>query len=290
MNRLRRTATATLGAAVLLAAACATVEAPGPPGGIEWSQDPLPGKFVWHDLLSEDPAAAKAFYGGLLGWEFEETTAFSGRHYTLAKSGGRFVAGIVPVERTNPGQAVSQWMGYISVPDVDGAVKQTKASGGSAVVEPFDLPEVGRAAAVRDPQGALVGFLRIFRGDPADRGDLTAGKFLWMEHLGLNPRAAAEFYSALLGYEVMESTVEGVEYFVLKRGRKRAGVMQMPVSGAVPNWLPYVVVDDPAAAAARAGELGGEVILEPRADIRNGNLALVADPSGAVLALQKWPL
>jgi predicted enzyme related to lactoylglutathione lyase len=36
--------------------------------------------------------------------------------------------------------------------------------------------------------------------------------------------------------------------------------------------------------------LGGKVVLAPRPDIRNGTLAVVADPSGAVLALQKWPL
>jgi hypothetical protein len=49
-------------------------------------------------------------------------------------------------------------------------------------------------------------------------------------------------------------------------------------------------VADPDASAARAAQLGGRTLLAPRAELRNRTLALIADPSGAVLALQKWPL
>jgi predicted enzyme related to lactoylglutathione lyase len=68
----------------------------------------------------------------------------------------------------------------------------------------------------------------------------------------------------------------------------RAGSLQNPTRWA-PQWLISIGVDDPAAAAARARDLGGEVLMEPTPEVREGGLALVADPSGAVLALQKWP-
>jgi predicted enzyme related to lactoylglutathione lyase len=57
-----------------------------------------------------------------------------------------------------------------------------------------------------------------------------------------------------------------------------------------PNWLPYVRVDDPSALARKAQALGGRVLLEPSPERRHGTLAIVADPSGAALALQKWPI
>ena len=57
-----------------------------------------------------------------------------------------------------------------------------------------------------------------------------------------------------------------------------------------PNWLPYLRVEDPAAMAARAESLGGRVILSPRPEIRGATVAIVADPTGGVVALQKWPL
>ena len=31
-----------------------------------------PGTFSWVDLTTSDSTAAKDFYGGLLGWEFED--------------------------------------------------------------------------------------------------------------------------------------------------------------------------------------------------------------------------
>ena len=41
--------------------------------------------------------------------------------------------------------------------------------------------------------------------------------------------------------------------------------------------------------AARAKELGGTIVLEPKPTIRNGSLAIVLDPAGAPIALQKFP-
>jgi predicted enzyme related to lactoylglutathione lyase len=49
-------------------------------------------------------------------------------------------------------------------------------------------------------------------------------------------------------------------------------------------------VDDPAAVSARVTALGGRVILPPSPGIRNGTVAIVADPTGGAVALQKWPL
>jgi hypothetical protein len=36
-------------------------------------------------------------------------------------------------------------------------------------------------------------------------------------------------------------------------------------------------------------DLGGTVLFAPRPDVRSGSLAIVADPTGAALALQRWP-
>ena len=47
---------------------------------------------------------------------------------------------------------------------------------------------------------------------------------------------------------------------------------------------------DAAAAAKKAEALGGRILLAPKPEVRNGTLAIVTDPSGAALALQKWPI
>jgi predicted enzyme related to lactoylglutathione lyase len=71
-------------------------------------------------------------------------------------------------------------------------------------------------------------------------------------------------------------------------GEARAGILQNPFEKARSAWIPYVRVDDPAALAERVPELGGRVIVAPRPEVREGTLAVVLDPSGAPVALQKW--
>ncbi|MCY1015876.1 VOC family protein [Pyxidicoccus sp. MSG2] len=284
-----------LGGVLSAVAGCVTTvtAAPAPAaasreGGLVLSPKPLYGKFVWHDLVTQNPAAVKRFYSQLLGWEFQDV-AGSKRPYSLIKAEGRFIGGIVQPTGVGKGE-YSQWLGYLSVPDVDRAVSQVRAGGGKALVGPEDVQNIGRAAVVTDPQGAPLGFVRSEPGDPADMGLPTAGQILWMEYLADDAVAAVDFYKGLLGYTVEERNQHGGIYYVLKDGEHpRAGVLRKPVERVKPNWLTYVRVDDPAAVAARVEELGGRVVMAPRPEVRGGSLALIADPSGAVLALQKFP-
>ena len=285
----RRVLSALLLATLGLAAGCTNLPSASPFKGTEMSSTPLLGKFVWRDLVTENPDAVKPFYAALFGWEFEEGRAL-GAPYTLVKSGGQYIAGISKTRRPQPDQPVSQWLSFMSVADVDRAAEQTRAAGGSVVAGPLDLPNIGRGAVVLDPDGAPLGLLRSSLGDPADTPTPAFNRFLWTEHLSRDPQASADFYAALVGFEVRKSDFGGKPYWVLVKGRERAGLLRNPIAVDRPIWLAYVRVADPAASAARAAQLGGRVLLAPRSDLRNGTLALIADPTGAVLALQKWPL
>lgn len=272
---------------LLIAAACAgqsaTVSTPAPTPNIHT------GKFIWHDLATDDLAAARHFYGALLGWEFEDLQRL-GRPYVVARFGGRRVGGLVAVA-ADPEQEVSQWVGYVSVPDVDGTVTAVEKAGGRTLVAPVDVQDIARAAVVIDPQGAAVGFARRVRGDPEEEPAPVENTFFWMEYLARDPDAAVSFFADLLGYQsAVTDKVGPAEYHVLSRGRSRGGVLRAPDAKIRPRWLPYILVPDPAAMASRVESLGGRVILAPRAELRNGTLAIVADPSGGIVALQKWPI
>ncbi|MFP2924751.1 VOC family protein [Pyxidicoccus sp. 3LG] len=277
-----------LGGTVAAVAGCASTPSGASKSGIPLSPTPLYGKFVWHDLVTHDPEAVKRFYGELLGWEFQDVKGAK-RPYWLIKANGRWMGGIVQPTGIGKGEN-SQWLGYLSVPDVDRAVAQVNTSGGKALVGPEDVEKIGRAAVVADAEGAPVGFVRSQPGDPADTGLPEMGQFLWMEHLAEDPNKAVTFYKDLLGYEVAERDGGGGTYYILKQGTQpRAGVLRKPVAEVRPNWLTYVRVEDPAALAARVEALGGRVVMAPRPEVRGGSLALIADPSGAVLALQRYP-
>ena len=79
----------------------------------------LPGKFVWYDLLAEDPAAVQSFYAGLFGWVFEDT----GEGYTVIRNGDRAIGGMVQVDDARVDQASARYAefgpfyaGYIATP------------------------------------------------------------------------------------------------------------------------------------------------------------------------------
>ena len=83
---------------------------------------------------------------------------------------------------------------------------------------------------------------------------------------------------------------ENFTYYLLSTGRPRAGLFRSLWPRETSAWLPYIRVEDPVAMAARVTELGGTVVIAPHPRVRNLSLAIVLDPSGAALALQKVPL
>ena len=259
--------------------------------GMSLSDEPLTGKFVWHDLVTTDLEADKRFYSGLFGWTYEQRRGPNGNPYTLAKSGDRFVAGMVVEPQPKDGSIISRWLGYLSVPDVSLAVRQNATAGGSAVVERLDISDYVSVAAIIDPQGAVLGLAQSNIGDPDDSQAGKPGRVVWNELLANDSAAAAQFYKALAGYKVDVQQRDGGEYTLLiADGVKRAAILDNPMDGVEPLWLTYFGVQDVKAATAKVGGLGGRVLLAPAADIRDGMQALVVDPSGALLALQQLPL
>jgi len=275
-------------AVAVIVAACSAA-GPAPSSGLSLSDEPLLGKFVWHDLITDDVSAARRFYGELLGWQFEDTTHPRGGDYTLITSDGQYVGGMLRLPDSTTAE-YSRWLPYLSVANVDNAVRFTESAGGEAIAGPVDLPDIGRAAAITDPQGAVLGLLRSRVGDPDDSIPLAVGRVVWNELLAADDAGAASFYGPLAGLEVQTIERRGGEYTLLRsQGRERAGIMDRPDPRVTPLWLTHFAVSDVGAATRRAAELGGRVLLAPSPDLREGTLAVVTDPTGALLALQQWP-
>lgn len=246
------------------------------------------GRFIWHDLMTENLARSKEFYGLLLGWQFQ-TVRETEPAYVAIKHGSEFIGGMVAVKREEPAVPVSQWLSYIAVDDPEATVAKAKTAGARVLREPFDAADIARAAVIADPQGAAVGFARFNKARPENKP--TPGGWLWMEYVATDPDAAMAFYGDVIGYQHEQVANQGnAVYHVMSLGKPKAGLFKSPFERVRSNWLPYVLVDDPAAMAARAQSLGGTILVAPRPDLRKGTLAIIADPTGAAIALQKYPI
>lgn len=120
---------------------------------------PKHGTFVWNELNSWDPEAAKAFYGATLGWTFEAMEMAGGATYWIAKSGDEMVGGIFPLTSPEFDGIPTHWFAYIEVDDVDARVAKVAAAGGAVIRAPFDIPGIGRIAIVGDSSGAGIGWI-----------------------------------------------------------------------------------------------------------------------------------
>lgn len=116
------------------------------------------GEFSWNELVTTDEAGAKKFYTSLFGWT---TQAFGGGgDYTLFKQGESMVGGMMKCPK--PGLP-AHWLAYVTVDDVDTTAAQAAKLGGKIVMDPFDVPTVGRIAVLVDPQGAAIGLFKPMR-------------------------------------------------------------------------------------------------------------------------------
>src|SRR5215218_8865604 len=106
-----------------------------------------PGTISWADLATTDQEAAKVFYGGLFGWEYDDRPVGEGITYSMAKLGGRSAAAINAQRDDERAQGIPpHWNVYVTVEDVDAAARAVGEHGGQVLAEPFDVFDAGRMA------------------------------------------------------------------------------------------------------------------------------------------------
>lgn len=247
----------------------------------------LPGKFIWADLVTDDVPVARKFYAQLFGWTFRDAG-----NYTIASNDERPLCGMF--QRPRPeGQpeARPRWFGYISVPSVERAARAVTQAGGKVLAQPKKFPKRGEQAIFADAEGALFGAVKSSSGDPQDFLP-SPGDWIWIQLLSRDGRKAAEFYRELGGYEIIENTAANrlSDFVLASKGYARATVRTIPREHEKvrPTWLPFVRVLDVGESVAKAKQLGGKVLIEPKPELSEGKVAVVADPTGAAIGLLEW--
>ena len=240
---------------------------------------------AWVDLSSSDPAASRAFYAKLFGWDVEVSADPQYGGYALAKIGGRDVAGIGPTQ--SPG-APTAWMLYIGTPDAESLATEVRAAGGSVIAPPFDVGDQGRMAVFQDPAGAF-----ISAWQPASMSGFFTGvanTFAWAELNARGLEKSVPFYNLVFGWNTIRRPMgDGMgDYTEFQLGGVGlAGGMEMNpmVPAEVPSyWMVYFGVPDVDGAYQAALGAGAHEMLPPR-DFPGGRFAIVGDPQGAAFGL-----
>lgn len=117
----------------------------------------------------------------------------------------------------------------------------------------------------------------------------TQGRWIWAELFTGDIVAEKTFYHEVFGWQ-FESSGEGRGAYTLVRvnGRPIAGIIHYPKPADAPRgatWLALMSVPDVARAAAQAGGSGGTVLRVPRSIPGRGDVAVLADPEGALFGV-----
>ena len=280
----------------LVVAGCAAVGVNLPPITDEATGERHDGKVVWRDLLTNTPEESRRFYGELLGWEFENPGIDIGAGgegaYMLIRHDGHLIGGMVDTKSLGKRENISQWITTMSVSDIDAAADRVAAAGGNIMTPPQSIGSRGRMAVVADATGAIFAMVQTNDGDPPDREPVN-DSWLWDELWTNDVDKATNFYQEVVGFQHTDHDIDATDhdYRVLKMDdTPRAGVLPNPFEGERPVWVNYLRVEDPSAVTARVESLGGHILVEAQERAIGGEVAFIAGPSGAGVALQTWPL
>jgi predicted enzyme related to lactoylglutathione lyase len=270
----------------------------------------IEGVPCWIDTSQPDPEAALPFYSGLFGWELEDVMPQdSPGKYFIARLRGGDVAAVGSQPEGAPPMAV--WNTYIWVDSADETAAKIEAAGGKTLTPPFDVMDAGRMGVFSDPEGAVFCVWQANR----HRGANVVNEHGSLNFNGLgtrDPEGAKAFYGSVFGWEVLDLgnfqawTLPGYAEFLERRD---PGLRERMREGGAPagfedvvaainpigddeadtraHWSVTFAVDDADAAAAKAYELGGKVIVPPF-DAPWVRMTVINDPQGATFVASQF--
>jgi predicted enzyme related to lactoylglutathione lyase len=111
-----------------------------------------------------------------------------------------------------------------------------------------------------------------------------ANPFVHVELHTHDPEKAKKFYGELFDWKFDE--FPAMSYTIINVGEGTGGgMMKSPMPDALPQWVPYVLVDDIEAATEKAKTLGARVLADITEVPEMGRFSMLIDPTGAAFAL-----
>jgi len=263
----------------------------------------VPGVPNWVELTTPDLHAAQNFYGGLFGWTYVDAgPAPAGGSYLLAQLGGGAVGALVQGEKAG-------WNSFVLVDSVDETAERVRAAGGRVLGQPTEV-EHGRVLAFTDPEGAE---LRVWEPRGRRGADVVNahGSVNFNDLHTRDAAAVAGFYAAVFGWRILDMGGGMVTWALGAYGdhleRRNPGTREAYASMGGPtgfedvvasiaaidgddapaHWGVTFAVDDADMCAARAAELGGQVLAGP-IDAPWVRTVVLQDPHGVTFVASQY--
>ena len=239
---------------------------------------------IWHDLITPNLEESKAFYAEVFGWTYKDTN-FKGLMYTTIYNNGKIIGGMIEIKSANS----STWISALplSNEDLNKRIKMVVASGAKAVLPPLKIAGRGKQVVFEGLQGEE--FSLISENDYTRNSDtnLSDNNWLGMELWASNTAEAKTFYEMAFGVSTSETSYDGKPYWLFKAGTSTvAGMTNNPITNQGTQWVPYIKTTTLKALFSKIKNTKADIILTPSPEIRNGDVGIIQDPHGAIIAIQ----
>jgi predicted enzyme related to lactoylglutathione lyase len=116
------------------------------------------------------------------------------------------------------------------------------------------------------------------------------GDVWWTELMTRDTKAAQAYYGEMCGWTFQTMPMPTGEYHIAMKGERMvAGMMDMTglpgMDDTPPHWNSYFAVDDIDATCKATVAAGGVVIQEPWDMPGTGRIAMLQDPTGAIMGM-----
>jgi predicted enzyme related to lactoylglutathione lyase len=116
-----------------------------------------------------------------------------------------------------------------------------------------------------------------------------AGDFCWFELATSDQAAAKKFYAGLFGWTANDNPMGPDSFYTMVQLRGRnvgaAYTLDQAEQGVPPHWGTYVAVANVDQTIVKAKALGGAVLAGPFDVAEHGRMAVLRDPTGAVISV-----
>jgi predicted enzyme related to lactoylglutathione lyase len=245
------------------------------------------GEFCWINMLTPDPAEARAFFGEVLGWTYYEMPGIGHG----MQVGGRNIGGLFDLNGPNTPKGARAMIGVmVKVENADATCERVRSLGGTAKAA-FDIGPEGRMAVLFDPTGAEFDIWESKRMLGTDVDSRQPGAPSWFEAFTTDVDRATTFYTELFGWTSETRPMPGFDDTIFKNGGTEvAGLMPIlpEMAGLRPQWATYFTVTDVEAAASTAAQWGAKIHRTPQDIPGVGRICGITSPQGVLFTVIQY--
>lgn len=240
------------------------------------------GQPCWIDVMTSDSQKSKEFYTKLFSWTAIDQGEQYG-NYIMLLAKGKVVAGIG--EKPKDAPYPDAWTTYLASDNVENTCAAVVKAGGTILMPKMQVGDQGSMAMIADPSGAPLG---VWEAEKHAGYEITSEENtpVWHELCSKEYETAIDFYKQVFAWKTKVMVDNEHARYTVVLGEKSPDMLGVFDAKNMPGencsyWTVSFGATDVAGMVEKAKSLGATVVKDITDAGGYGQIAIIADPTGA---------